>query len=284
MKGNYLIADSGSTKTDWILLQNGEKIRFTTKGLNPQIQKESEILDILSELKNYCKTEHIDHVYFYGAGCSREENCMRISEALKKVICLDQVFVEHDLLAAARALFRHQEGIACILGTGSNSGVYNGSQITENIPALGYILGDEGSGAHIGKAFLRDYLYNNVPPEVSDLFSLEFSLSVAEIFNKTYRESNANVFLASVGGFVSRNTKHSYCNKLLSKSFLAFIQHHILPYKEIRTLPIGFVGSIAERNQHIMMELLHKMSLKAGIFISSPIENLLAYHVTLPTK
>jgi len=279
MRKSILIADSGATKTDWILLSEGEKLHFKTRGLNPQIQQMDEMKDILADLKLLCGQIFLDEVHFYGAGCSREENCKRLQDALESVVQAGHYYIRHDLLAAAHALFGDQPGIACILGTGSNSGVFDGKKIAANIPALGYILGDEGSGAYLGKLLLRDYLYGKVDKQLQVKLAEEFELSASAILNKVYREKGANVFLASLGGFVSMNRQYPYCTGLLMQSFTAFFEHHIDPYPESKIMEVGFVGSVAFHNQEMLKELSFEKMIKPGAFISSPIENLLAYHL-----
>lgn len=280
MRKNILVADSGATKTDWILLNEGEKLCFKTKGLNPQIQQVEEMKDILADLKLLCGQIFLDDVHFYGAGCSREENCNRLQDALESVVQARHYYIRHDLLAAAHALFGNQPGIACILGTGSNSGVFDGNIISANIPALGYILGDEGSGAYLGKLLLRDYLYGKLDKQLQMKLAEEFELSASTLLNKVYREKGANVFLASLGGFISMNRQYPYCAGLLRQSFIAFFEHHIFPYSEIECMKVGFVGSIAFHNQEMLKEIAMENNIIVGDFISSPIETLLKYHLT----
>ena len=284
MNRNILIADSGSTKTDWVFLHDGTESRFQTKGINPQIQQTEEIKSVCEELATHCRNIKIDEVHFYGAGCSRADNTLRLKNIMLEYINTEHICIEHDLLAAARALFGNNSGIACILGTGSNSGVYDGEHIVKNIPALGYILGDEGSGASIGKVFLKAYFYDLLPPDMRLLFNDAFGSDDTSLINKIYREKAANVFLSQIGGFVSANNENTFCHDLLVEEFKLFFERHILPYTESDKEVVAFVGSIAYINRHIIKELKEAKGLHISLFISSPIDNLVAYHVNLLPK
>lgn len=277
-----LVADSGSTKTHWIATDKQRKFEFQTVGINPQIQTNDQIIAIFSEqIKHQDWFDEISDLYFYGAGCSTDEKCENVKVCLQPHFTNSKIFVEHDLTAAGRALFGQGRGIACIIGTGSNSGTYNGKDIDRNIPALGYILGDEGSGAHIGKMFIRDYIYGITPENYIKAFESETGLYKQLIFDKVYKNPSPNVFLASIASFVTNHNKEKYFYNLIYNSFMDFVTYHILLYEGYKEMNIGVVGSIAYYNQEIFRDVLNVSGLKLKKIIQSPIKELTDYHVKL---
>lgn len=277
-----LVADSGSTKTKWIATDNAKTYEFQTIGINPQILTNNQIIEIFnSQIKHEDWFEEISEVYFYGAGCSSNEKCEIVKNCLEPHFPGTKVFVEHDLTAAGRALFGNNTGIACIIGTGSNSGKYNGREIVQNIPALGYTLGDEGSGAHIGKMFVRDFIYGITPEKYRKEFESETGLYKQLIFDNVYKNSSPNVFLASLAHFVSKRTHDSYFYNLIYNSFKEFTTYHIQLYDGYREMEIGVIGSIAYYNQEILKNVLTDAGLVLNKIIQSPIKELTDYHVQL---
>ena len=277
-----LVADSGSTKTNWIGADKERTFEFHTSGINPQILTNNQIVEIFSkEIKHEDWFDEITDVYFYGAGCSIEEKCENVKNCLQPHFPKSAIFVEHDLTAAGRALFGQETGIACIIGTGSNSGKYNGKDIVQNIPALGYILGDEGSGAHIGKMFIRDYLYGITPENYRKEFESETGLYKQLIFDKVYKNPSPNVFLASIACFVTDHNCEKYFYELIYNSFKDFTTYHILLYEGYKYMDIGVIGSIAYYNQEIFREVLIESGLKLKKIIQSPIKELTEYHLQL---
>jgi N-acetylglucosamine kinase-like BadF-type ATPase len=277
-----LVADSGSTKTNWIATNGKIAHEFRTSGINPQIQSNHEISAIFNDqiIKEDWFSE-ISHVYFYGAGCSSEEKCENVKQCLKPHFENSVIFVDHDLTAAGRSLFGQSTGIACIIGTGSNSGLYNGKDIEQNIPALGYILGDEGSGAHLGKMLVRDYIYGIISDKYRIEFEKQTGLNKQLIFDKVYKNPSPNVFLASLAGFVCDRKSDEYFYNLIYRSFTEFVNYHILLYEKFNAYDIGVIGSIAYYNQEIFQKILEEKGLKLKKVIKSPIKELTDYHVKL---
>ena len=274
-----LVADSGATKTDWIKIdkKNSSEI-FQTSGINPNFIDEKGIYDLLcNELLPHIQ-EKISEIYFHGAGCSSDENKNKISETLKKLFPETKIEIYTDLHGAAIALCGDQSGIACILGTGSNSCLFDGKKIINKATSLGYILGDEGSGAHLGKTLLKAYLTKELPIELSELFYQKYKIDQTEIIQTIYNKPFPNRFLASFSYFLSENINHPFINQMVKNCFHDFFKYYILIYPEHKDLPVHFTGSIA----HIFSELLIQCSLEYKIqinkIIQSPIEGLQEYY------
>lgn len=276
-----LIADSGSTKTDWILL-NGDKIvkELKTIGFNPYFQSKDQIcLEILSNLKPHLEEfiGRITVLHYYGAGCSTLENCLLLENSLSITLNIKKINVCHDLLAAARALCKKEWGIACILGTGSNSCLFNGKNILENIPSVGYLWGDYGSGAQIGKNFVRDYFEGNLPREISLAFENE-GYNREEILNNVYKGAMPSRYLASISLFVSKNISHPYVNDLLSCCFDSFFVQQVNKYTDARKYKVHTVGSIGYHYRDFFAATAKKHGYEMGNVIQSPMEGLIDYH------
>jgi len=275
-----LIADSGSTKTQWCLVNEGEIIKqIFTKGINPFYQSESEIkseieLTLLPELLG----EKIDRICFYGAGCSFPDKKMVVSNALGFHFRDVMIEVYSDLLAAARSLFGVEKGIACILGTGSNSCYYDGVQIVENVSPLGFVLGDEGSGAVLGKTLVADCLKNQLSEELKAKFFVRYNLTPAEILEAVYKKPFPNRFLAQFTPFLSENIANSLIYNIVYDGFLAFLKRNVMQY-ELEGLKIGVVGSVG----YYMKDVLSKAALDSGLtvdyIVQSPMSGLIKYHV-----
>jgi glucosamine kinase len=277
-----LVADSGSTKTNWIATDRKRTFEFHTVGINPQIQSNQQIEAIFKDqIKHEEWFDEITQVYFYGAGCSSDEKCDTVKMCLLPHFSNSEIYVDHDLTAAGRALFGQNKGISCIIGTGSNSGVYDGKNIAKNIPALGYILGDEGSGAHLAKLFVRDYIYGITPENFRKEFESKTGLNKHLIFEMVYKNPSPNVFLASLAGFVSDRNSDSYFYKLIYNSFFDFVNYHILLYEGYQEMDIGVIGSIAYYNQEIFKDVLSSSGLQLKKIIRSPIKELTDYHLQL---
>ena len=276
-----LVADSGSTKTDWCLIKPSEEdIYFTTEGYNPYFAGRQYIIDSIKRgLPETIEAEKIQQVYFYGAGC-QEDKVEVMREILQTVFpdCTG-VSVDVDLLAAARGLLKNKPGFAAILGTGTNTCLYDGKEIVHNIDSLGYILGDEGSGAAIGKKILGDYLRNKMPDAVSLAFKRTYKLSAAEIINKIYGEPLANRFCASFTVFLTQpEIDQSYSRKLVRSSFREFFQQLVSCYPEYTEYTFNSVGSVAYYFKDILLEVLQEFNMKPGIIIRSLIQELANYH------
>ena len=274
-----IIVDSGSTKTHWCLIdENGEKL-IQTIGINPYQMNNEDIQEVLKkELKPYLNGDTVTEVHYYGAGCSTDLKCGLLDTVLKEFFSAANIEVHHDLLGAARALCGHEEGVACILGTGCNSCYYDGKNIKDQIHSLGYVLGDEGSGAYIGKLLIRDYYQGTMPQEVQQLFQEEYSPVLENILEKIYLQPQPNRFLASFCPFISKNISHPYLYNLVSGSFDEFFQKHVLRFKEAKNTKIHFLGSIAFHFSDILKESADKVDLQIGQILESPIKGLVNYH------
>ena len=276
-----LIADSGSTKTDWCLCNDGAILQsIQTQGINPYHQSEEAIETVLTEelLPQLSKgLQHSTKVIFYGAGCANATANNRVKEAIQKVLSVTDITIHSDLLGAARALCGHEEGIACVLGTGSNSCLYNGEEIIANIPPLGYILGDEGSSAVLGRRLVGDCLKNQLPEALRDEFFAEYSLTQEIILERVYRQPLANRFLASLTPFLSKHREVPEVHRLLVESFTDFFVRNVKQYRR-PWLRIHFVGSIANAFNSEVKEAAESLGMELGTIMQSPMEGLIKYH------
>ncbi len=278
-----IIADSGSTKTEWnLLLPDGTIQALYSTGLNPFFISSGKVTEIVQQTFSKINTELLKEVYFYGAGCSSLERCTIISSGLEHAFPKAEIKVEHDMLAAARALFGNKEGIAIILGTGSNSCVYDGKDITGNIPALGYILGDEGSGAFFGLQLIKDFLNNEMPETLVKKFKEQFLLDKEDILNAVYKQPFPNRYLAQFFPFCTKNQETGYIRQLIFNGFNLFFRRHILPYPDYQEYPLGCVGSVGFYLQDILQAVAKKYHLSILTIEKSPIKGLIEYHKKKP--
>jgi len=275
-----LIADSGASKSDWVLIDNnGEQLSFQLVGLNPYYLSTKETIDILSkELTPFIDAKKIDKLYFYGAGCSSVYKCMMMEEALQQLFKNASITIESDLLGAARALFGEKEGIACILGTGSNACYYNGEKIEENIVSLGYFFGDEGSGAHMGKIFVRDYLLGNLPKDLDTKFRKEYNYTRDNILDAVYNLPFPNRFLASFCEFYADNLSNKYIFELITNSFREYFTNQVERFKKYGQVPVSFTGSVAYYFEPVLRQVSNEYNTKISKIVRSPINALAEYH------
>ena len=276
-----LIADSGSTKTDWCVVENGQPIQqISTKGINPFFQSEEEISnEIATSLLPQLKTNALDAVYFYGAGCGFPDKIAMVHRAITKHLQIKrEVEVNTDMLAVAHGLCQHEAGIACIMGTGSNSCYYDGKQIVSNVSPLGFILGDEGSGAVLGKLLVGDILKNQMTPELKEKFLKQFSLTPADIIDHVYRKPFPNRFLASLSPFLAQNIDEPCIHALVLGSFKSFLKRNVMQYENFRNSKVHFIGSVAFYYKTILAEAAQEMNIQLGTIIKSPMEGLIKYH------
>ncbi len=274
-----LIADCGSTKTDWALCDNDTVVtRIKTQGFNPTQQNAEEIFAALStELEGQIDTDAPQAIYFYGAGCAYESAIKRMRTALSGIFATKEIYIYSDLLAAARALCGHNEGIACILGTGSNSCLFDGEKITDNTPSLGYILGDEGSGAHLGRQLVSDCIKKQLPAPICEKFLKQYNLTVPGILERVYHEPLPNRFLASFAPFLHENRKNAEIHNLLVHCFTQFFQRNTMVYRR-SWLPIHIIGSIGVSFAQEIKETAESLGLSIGNIVNSPMEGLIEYH------
>ena len=276
-----LIADSGSTKTDWCVVENGVLVQqIFTKGTNPFFQSEEEISnEIATALLPELKTEEFDAVYFYGAGCGFPDKIEIVHRAISKQLKVKgNVEVATDMLAAARGLCGREAGIACIMGTGSNSCYYDGENIVANVSPLGFILGDEGSGACLGKLMVGDLLKNQMTPELKEKFLKQFDLTPADIIDREYRKPFPNRFLASLSPFLAQNINEPCVHELVLNSFKAFFKRNIMQYENYQNLKVNLIGSVAFYYKEVLAEAAEAMGIQLGTIIQSPMEGLIKYH------
>lgn len=277
-----LIADCGSTKIDWCALADDGTVaaRFHSPGINAVMLTEEEIRARLAEeAAPQLTVGPVDEVYFYGAGCISPEVCASVERALAVMApAARRVEVATDLLAAARALCGREPGIACILGTGSNSCYYSGTAIADNVSPLGYILGDEGSGAVLGRLFLGDVLKNQIPGELAREFLDEYGLDRLEVIRRVYREPAANRFLASVVPFLSAHIDQPHIHRLVLDAFRAFFRRNVCQYARYDRLPVHFVGSIAHHFAPVLRLAATQCSCTVGTIMQSPMEGLVKFH------
>ena len=277
-----LIADSGATKTDWCFGTSlSDKQTIHTEGINPFHTDTTNIEGIIRhqlipQLPDTTLPE-CTAIYFYGAGCIPERT-EGIENALKNCFPQAGIHVSTDLLGAARSLCQRKPGIACILGTGSNSCLYDGGQIIDNISPLGYILGDEGSGAYLGKRFLGDCLKRQLPTHLTEGLMALYGLSLPDILEKVYRQPQANRFLASLTPYIYEQRKIPEVKRFLKECFTEFFKRNVLLYNQ--TLPVSFTGSIAWFFQEEICESAQELQLPVGQFIRNPISGLAVYHFT----
>lgn len=276
-----LIADSGSTKTDWALLHTkAPKPLFSlSKGLNPFFVNSEQVTQALENTFSEEQLLKIKQVYFYGAGCSTFDSKKIIHSGIEQVCKNAEIEIQHDLLAAARALIGNKSGIACILGTGSNACVYNGKNITEEAVSFGFMLGDEGSGNHFGRLLLKAIFTQKAPKEIIDAFKKDYpQLDLSQLLNHLYNQEFPNRFLASFSPFIKKHKDNSFIQSVIKQSFEEFLDYFILPLWNTNKEKIHFQGSIAWNYQDILKEILKKHQMECGYFIKRPIEALANYH------
>ena len=276
-----LIADCGSTKIDWCVVENGEvKKQVFTSGINALLMTEEQIRETLAhELAQEVAEFEIESVYYYGAGCLFDDICANVRRAIAaNVPTAKTIEVHSDLVAAARALCGDREGIACILGTGSNSCFWDGEKIADNVSPLGYILGDEGSGAVLGKLLVGDVLKKQLPEELCEKFLKEYELDRQKIIESVYKRPAANRFLASLSPFLSKNIEEPAIHRLVLNAFKSFFVRNIENYKDYKNYAVSFVGSVAFYYREVLEEAAKAVDIKIGTIIKSPMEGLVKYH------
>ena len=274
-----LIADSGSTKAEWCLLDGKKKRTIFTQGISPYFLDGEQIKEIVTiGVKDKLKGVEPLEIYYYGTGCSNINNAKIVKKALQKVFPNATVTVDHDLSGAAKALCGNEKGVACILGTGSNSCYYNGKKIVKNSPGLGFILGDEGSGAYMGKKVVQYFLYNTFDPDLMDRFIAKYSTNAVEILEAVYKEPLPNRYLAGFVPFLVENRGHYMVENIIEDSFNDFFFNHVYKYRESWTLPVNFIGSVAFGFKDVLKELCSSYELQLGKVLRNPMDGLVKYH------
>lgn len=253
-------------------------LQFTTEGINALLASGSQVENIFKTVRERLGEEQPEEIYYYGAGCATEEICEKLSEALRSIWPAAEIHVSSDLLAAARSLFGKSSGIACILGTGSNSCLYNGREIETNVPSLGYVLGDEGSGAALGKRLVAEAFKRQLPEAVREKFLDKYHLTLADILNKVYRQPAPNKFLASLVPFLKENLWNPYVYSLVLEELTAFVKRNVSMYEGAHSLPVGFVGSIAYHFSDVLRDAVSSQGYQIDQITQDPMEGLIKYH------
>lgn len=278
-----LIADSGSTKTDWCLMDGSTVMkRIKTKGINPFFETEKEIEYELSNalVPKIPRGTKIEAIHFFGAGCTPEKSPILARALMMQVSDEARVEVCSDMVGAARALCGNEPGIVCILGTGSNSCEYDGKKIVKNVSPLGFILGDEGSGAVLGKILVGDLLKNQLGEELKEKFLTQFHLTTAEIIDRVYRQPFPNRFLASLQPFMEDNLDNEAIFYLVMEAFSHFIARNVMQY-DYQHLPVHFTGSVAYAYRKVLEKSAELTGIQLGIITNSPMEGLIKYYGNL---
>ena len=279
MSSIKLIADSGATKAEWCLLDNNKKKTIFTQGISPYFLDTNQITELLmKELKPKLKNVQVDEIYYYGTGCANPNNARSVKKAVSKVFEKAKVEVNHDLMAAARALCGREKGIACILGTGSNSCYYDGKKIIKNSPGLGYVLGDEGSGAYLGKKVIQYYLYGTFDNDLRARFDAAFTTNTSEILENVYKKPMPNRYLAGFCRFLAENRGHYMIENIIEDGLNDFFFNHLCKYKETWTLPVSFAGGVAFGFQDVLKQLCMSYEFEMGKVMKNPMEWLVEYH------
>jgi len=274
-----LLADSGATKAEWCLIRNGKKKTLFTQGISPYFLDTNGIIRLLQdELAGKLKGVSIDEIHYYGTGCANPKNADSVKKALKTVFPETKIQVNTDLMAAARAVCGHEKGIACILGTGSNSCYYNGKKIVKNSPGLGYVLGDEGSGAYLGKKVIQYYLYGTFDEDLRARFDAKYVTNTAEILDRVYKQPLPNRYLAGFTMFLAENRGHYMIENIIEDGLNDFFFHHLCKYNEVWKYPVSFVGSVAYGFADVIRELCNSYEFELGRILKNPMEGLVRYH------
>ena len=275
-----LLADSGSTKTEWKVIRDNRPLEsIFTGGINPYFLSENGIYQLLEKELTPHYRKAFKKVYFYGTGCNSETKNNVVKNALSRFVAADEILIGSDLLGAARSLCQEQPGIACIMGTGSNSCYYDGKTIVSNVSPLGYILGDEGGGAVIGRKLLSAVLKKQIPQSVIDIFFSTYKITPSEILERVYMKPFPNRFLGQFARFIADNIQIPELREIISTSFDEFISRNILQYPLAKSLPVHFTGSIAFYFRSFLEELLVINNLRPGLITLSPMNDLIKFHI-----
>jgi N-acetylglucosamine kinase-like BadF-type ATPase len=275
-----LIADSGATKAEWCLLNKGKKRTVFTQGISPYFLNQQQIADILKkELSPAIKNVNIDEIHYYGTGCANPKNALIVKKAIKQVfVKTKKIEVTHDLMAAARALCGKEKGIVANLGTGSFCCYYNGKKIVNQIPGIGYVLGDEGSGAYLGKKVIQYFLYHTFDEYLKLRFDEKFMTNKIEILENVYKKPLPNRYLASFTKFLAENRGHYMVENIIEDGLNDFFFTHLIKFNEIWKMPVHFVGGVAFGFKDVLKELCASYGFEIGKVLKNPMQGLTEYH------
>lgn len=278
----FAIVDGGSTKCDWIILDDAGKtlLKTETIGFNPNI---TDAHLIPAEIKKNTQLSKdaakIENLFFYGSGCGVPENCLLVEQELKKVFINAKITVKEDLTAAAYSAYDGKPAVICILGTGSNSCFFDGKNIRRDLPSLGFLIGDEGSGNALGKLLLKNYFMKKFPADLHKEFSEEYNLNIEDVISNMYHNPRANAYLADFSRFILERKSHPYLQHLVFEEIKNFLDYQVLPYEESKNCEINFIGSIAHYYEDILRAAAAEMHLTVGKVVQKPIESLANYHL-----
>ena len=273
-----LIAESGSTKTQWCLVDaNKVEMLVNTPGINPFILAVHEIETSIRPVLSGLDQVQLEKIYFFGAGCSTPGNIQRIKVALTNICKCENIEVDTDLKAACLALSGNQPGVIGLLGTGSNSCVWDGHRIVTKVPSLGYVLGDEGGGVSFGKQLIADYLKLQMPEQIREHFTQKYTVTAEYVLERVYQTPMANRYLAGFAPFIDEHIDDPYCRSIVHKQFKAFFERNILLYQELEQYEIYFCGSIAHFHRDILQEISNRYELKINKIVKDPINDLALY-------
>lgn len=275
---SILIADSGATKTEWCLTDGTESKLLYTEGLNPYYHTTESIEEVVKQKLLSKIDSKVEELFFYGAGCDSKEKIQTVKDALDLTFPDATVHIFHDLLGAARACFLHEPGIACILGTGSNSCLYDGTEIIEHIPSLAFILGDEGSAGYFGKKLINKYFRFEIPEDLKGDLEKNYNMSLDHITKGLYDGSQKSRFIASYGAFLGDHADHPFIKDILYEGFENFITRIVLKYTNATSYEVRFIGSVAFAHQKMIKKILKKNNLKPGLFVQNPMKRLEEFH------
>lgn len=279
MPKNILLADSGSTKTDWCLIIEGKKKKFSTQGINPYFLQEKEIVELLSkDIKKSILKSPIHEIHFYGAGLGNSDNQKSMAKILRNVFSCRKVSCDSDMLASARATCGHEKGIACILGTGSNTCSYNGRKIGFKTLSLGYILGDEGGGTALGKKLLQYYLHDIMENDLKAFFEAEYKEELDHVLDHLYRKPFPNRYLAQFARFIFQHRGHYMIENIAEDVLNELFVNHLLRYPKIHQLPVHFTGTVAHELKDLLKNLCEQYEIKMGRVLRKPIDGLIEFH------
>ena len=277
-----LIADAGSTKTDWVITdREGERItRINTNGVNALLCSPGSIKSMATKVDTMLRQEDmkVNALHYYGAGCATPQICQRCEAELRQAIRAEEIRVYSDLLGAARSLLQRERGIACILGTGSNSCLYDGKKIVSNVPSMGYVLGDEGSGAVLGRRLVADAFRGIMPPEMRELFFAKYDITLGEMLDRVYKQASSNQYLATFVEFIAENIEHEYMTGMVREEIGRYFDRNISCYAEAKDVPISFTGGVSKVFQEIIRTVGAEKGYHIGKFINPPMEGLIEYH------
>ena len=277
-----LVADSGSTKCDWLMINaQGETLgEYSTMGLNPYFHSPDEIEEALKENSDlFLLGPEISKVFFYGAGSSNEDLNNKMKSGLNRVFVNADILVDHDLVGAAYAAYDGVPNITCIMGTGSNSCFFDGAKVREEIPSLAILLGDEASGSYFGKKLLRSYFYKKLPQKLHDSFTETYQLSKEELIHRVYNEPHSNVYLASFMKFLGEHSDHPLFQDWVKNGIQKFIQIHVKCFPEWESVPVNFIGSVGYYFEDCLRIAAEREGITVGKIIKKPIYSLVNYHI-----